>query len=163
MSNNRYTPLMKAIIKHAIIVSSGLNERISLNESIQVTIQEWLVIELLVEHRSEYYSMIELSRMIGIPPSSFSRIISRLQKLGLIEKYRIQDNNKTIVLRPTELALGFYEIRTPSVGGEIWQEFFDALEPFSDSEISTLTSAIQKLNERLPSARYSKEPKLIKV
>ena len=163
MSNNRYMPLMKAIIKHAIIVSGGLNEKVSLSEGIQVTVLEWLVVELVVEQRSEYYSMIELSRKIGIPPSSLSRIVSRLQKIGLIEKYHIQDNNKTIVLRPSKLALGLYEERTPRVGGEIWNEFFDALESFSDSEIGTLTSAFQELNERLPSARFSQEPKLVEA
>ena len=108
MSENkqsRYASLAKAIMKHAIIVNSGLNEIIELEGGHKITLQEWLVAETVVEQRDEYNNMVELSRKIGIPPSSFFRIISHLQKAGLVDKYHIQGNKKSVVLRPTKLAL----------------------------------------------------------
>ncbi len=160
---NRYIPLLKAIIKHVNIVSSGLNERISLDEGIEITNQEWLIVELIVEHRKEYCSMIELARMIGIPQSSFFRMVSHLQKVGLAEKYRVKGNKKNIVLRPTELALQFYKDRTTGLRSEIWDDFFKALDRFSDEDIEAFTEAFDLLNEDLPSAKYSQKIELIKI
>ena len=160
---NRYIPLLKAIVKHSNIVSSGLNEKISLNDEIVITNQEWLIAELIVEQRNEYYSMIELSRMIGIPQSSFFRMVSHLQKVGLAEKYRVKGNKKNIVLRPTELALQFYKDRTTDLRGQIWDDFFKALDRFSDEDIEAFTDAFNKLNEDLPSAKYSQKIELIKI
>ena len=157
LSMDRYIPLVKALMKHAIIVSNGLNEKIALNEHISITLLEWLVVELIVEQRHENHSMVELSKKIGSAPSSFFRIVSHLQKVSLVEKGRLQNNKKNIVLRPTEQALAFYEERTTGLGEEIWGDFYKSLEPLNDGDINTLTDAIVKLNERLPSARYSKE------
>jgi DNA-binding MarR family transcriptional regulator len=160
---NRYNPLLKAIIKHSNIVSSGLNEKVSLNDDIVITNQEWIITELIVEQREEYYSMIELSRMIGIPQSSFFRMVSHLQKVGLAEKYRVKGNKKNIVLRPTELALQFYKDRTTGLRGQIWDNFFKALDRFSDEDIEAFTEAFDQLNEDLPSAKYSQKIELIKI
>ncbi len=160
---NRYIPLLKAIIKHSNIVSSGLNEKVSLNDDIVITNQEWIITELIVEQREEYYSMIELSRMIGIPQSSFFRMVSHLQKVGLAEKYRVKGNNKNIVLRPTELAVQFYKERTDAMRSEIWDDFFKALDRFSDEDIEAFTEAFNLLNDDLPSAKYSQKIELIKI
>ncbi len=160
---SRYLPLFHAIKKHTNIVSSGINDKIPVNDHDSITIQDWWVAELIVEQREEYYSMVELSRMIGIPPSSFFRAVSHLQKAGLVEKYRIQGNKKNIVLRPTEKVLTMYAKRSTEVRDEIWGDFFKELDGFSDEEINTLTLAFNKLNNRLPSARYSQNIELIKV
>ncbi len=161
--NSRYVPLIQAIIKHSLIVSSGLNDIVQLREGIEITMQEWLVVEAVVEQRNEFNSMVEISRRTGIPASSFFRFVSRLQKLGLVEKYHIQGNKKSIVLRPSELALELYNERTNATRNEIWGEFEAALDQFSDSEIAEFTDAFKKLTDKLPSARYSQEFELVKV
>ena len=70
-SIKRCIPLVKALMKHAVIVSNGLNEKVMLGEHIVITLQEWLVVELIVEQSYEYNSMHELARKIGIPPAPF--------------------------------------------------------------------------------------------
>lgn len=121
---NRYYPLFKAIIKHVSIVSVIMNEKIPINDQISVTLQAWLVTELIVEQRDSYFNMVELSRMIGLPPSSFFRIVRQLQKAGLVEKYRVQSNKKSVVLRPTELAMQEYKKRSTDVRDDIWGRVF---------------------------------------
>lgn len=162
-ANNRYKQLVKAIMRHVNIVSSGLNEPMDLSKDIVVTAQEWLVVEEVVEQRDAYNSMVELSRQIGIPQSSFSRMINHLQKVGLVEKYRVKGNKKNIVLRPTELAMQIYEEQTTGLGEAIWSEFYKELDTLTDENIITITNAISHLNERLPSARFSQELELVKI
>ena len=161
--NERYSPLIQAIIKHSLIVNSGLNDVVRLRDGIEITMQEWLVVEAVVEQRNEFNSMVEISRRTGIPASTFFRFVSHLQKLGLIEKYRIQGNKKSIVLRPSELGLELYNERTNSERNAIWGDFMAALNQFSDSEIAVFTDAFKKLTEKLPSARYSQEIELVKA
>ena len=160
---NRYRQLVKAIIKHTNIVSSSMNDPILIGDNAVITLQEWLVVEIVVEQREEYKSMVQLSREAGIPTSTFSRMVDHLHKVGLVEKYRVQGNKKIIVLRPTELALRLYEERTSGIGTEIWGEFYNELEWLSDDGIEAITNAINRLNERLPSRQYSKDFELIKV
>lgn len=127
MSDNTkslYASLAKAIIKHSLIVNSGLNEKISLEGGHEITMLEWLAVETVVDNRNEYNSMVELSRKMGVPPSSFFRIISHLQKEGLVTKYHIQGNKKNIVLRPTEHAMELYSERSKGKRQEIWSGFF---------------------------------------
>ena len=162
-TNNRYALLVKAIIKHSLIVSSGLNEKIPLKGGSEITMMEWLAVETVVENRDEYNSMVELSRRIGIPPSSFFRIVHHLQKTGLVEKYRVQGNKKNIILRPTALALSIYEERTPDLRNSLWGDFYKELDQFSDSDIRKIVNAFSKLNSRLPSSQFAQELELVKT
>ena len=162
-SNNRYTPLIKEIIRHCNIVNNGMNDSVTLRANIVITVQEWIVTELIVEQRDEYNSMVELSRRIGIPPSSFFRIVHHLQKTGLVEKYRVQGNKKNIILRPTALALSIYEERTPDLRNSLWGDFYKELDQFSDSDIRKIVNAFSKLNSRLPSSQFAQELELVKT
>lgn len=160
---NRYIPLIRAIMRHTNIVNCIMNTSITLCEDVVLPVQEWMVAELVVEQREEYNSMVELSRMFGVPPSSFFRIVSHLQKKKLVDKYRVKGNKKNIVLRPTELALELYEKRTPELRNSVWCDFYNELEPLTDSEINRIVSAFDKLNGKLPSSQYSQELELIKA
>ncbi len=161
--NNRYTPLIQAIMRHSNLVSCMMNDSITLRDNVVVPVQEWMVVELIVEQREEYNSMVELSRIFGIPPSTFFRIVSHLQKIGLVDKYRINGNKKNIVLRPTELALSIYEERTPEMRNGVWSDFYQELEPLSDRDISRIVNAFHKLNGKLPSSKFAQEFELIKI
>lgn len=163
MLNSRYYPLIQAIVKHANIASSGMADMISLGDGLCIPAQEWMVVEMVVELREEYRSMVELSRMLGSPPSTFFRMVTHLQKAGLVDKYHIRSNRKSIVLRPTELAIRIYEDHAAEFKSIIWKDFCRELEGVSDNDIVQFTQAIIKLNDQMPSARYTKELDLIKV
>ena len=152
--NNRYSPLIIAIIKHSNLVSCVMNDTITIKDDVILPVQNWMVVELVVEQREEYNSMVELSRMIGIPPSSFFRIVSHLQKMGLVNKYRVQGNKKNIVLRPTELAINIYEEKMPGLRFGVWADFCKELDFFSDSDLERLINAFNKLNDKLPASQF---------
>ena len=161
--NNRYTPLIKSIMRHTNIVNSVMNNSITLRNDVVLPVQEWMVVELIVEQQEEYNSMVELSRMIGLPPSTFFRKVSHLQKIHLVDKYRVQGNKKNIILRPTELARSIYEEQTPILRNGVWDAFYKELEPLSDSDINIITNAFDKLNGTLPASQFTQELELIKI
>ena len=161
--NNRYAPLVDAILKNCNVVNNGMNDSITLRDNVVLSVQEWTVTELIIQQREEYSSMVELSRKIGIPPSSFFRIVSRLRKIGLIDKYRVQGNKKSVILRPTELALSIYDEIEPELRDNLWGSFYKELEQLSDRDIEIITNAFNKLTRALPSAQFNQELELVKI
>ena len=161
--NDRYAPLVEAIMKHCNVVNSGMNDSITLREDVVLSVQEWIVAELIIHQRDEYNSMVELSRMIGIPPSSFFRIVSHLQKMGLIDKYRVHGNKKNIILRPTELALDIYDEMEPEMRNSVWGDFYKELDQLSDRDIMIVTNAFNKLTRDLPSSQFYQKLELIRI
>ncbi len=159
----RYRPLVAALVLHANVVNRGLSMRSDIGDGIMLNPQEWQVLEFVIEHSDSYFSMIEISRELGIPQSSFSRIVKTIQDYKLISKYQVAGNRKNIVLRPTEYGKSLYSKRAgvPSSVGFI--SFFKELDSLSDDSIKTFTKALNNLTLSLPSARDSQEVELIEI
>ena len=159
----RYRPLVAALVLHANIVSKGISMRSDIGDGIMLTPQEWQTLEFIVEHSDSYFSMIEISRQLGIPQSSFSRIVSLLRDIKLIAKFQVAGTRKNIVLRPTEYGAGLYRSRVENSSGSRFMKFFSELDPLSDEDIKIFTKALNHLTMSLPSASDSQDVRLIEV
>ncbi len=159
----RYRPLVAALVLHANIVNKGISERNDIGDGIMLNPQEWQSLEFIIEHNDSFFSMIEISRRLGIPQSTFSRIVKTLQENRLIAKYQVAGNRKNIVLRPTDYGVKLYRNRVERSSGTRFRKFFAELEPLSDEDIKTFTSALNHLTMDLPSARESQDVRLIEI
>ena len=159
----RYRPLVAALVLHANVVNKGLSMRSDIGDGIMLNPQEWQALEFVIEHSNSYFSMIEISRELGIPQSSFSRIVKTLQDNKLISKYQVAGNRKNIILRPTEYGETLYHKRVENSSGSRFIKFFNELDSLSDEDIKVVTRALNNLTLGLPSARDSQEVKLIEV
>ncbi len=159
----RYRPLVAALVLHANVVNRGLSMRSDIGDGIMLNPQEWQVLEFVIEHSDSYFSMIEISRELGIPQSSFSRIVKTIQDYKLISKYQVAGNRKNIVLRPTEYGKNLYNKRVESSSSISFINFFKELDSMSDDCIKTFTRALNNLTLGLPSARDSQEVELIEI
>ena len=159
----RYRPLVAALVLHSNIVNRATNERMDVGDGIMLSTQEWQTLECIVEHQDEFFSMIEIARRIGIPQSSFSRVVKTLHEQKLIAKYQVAGNRKNIILRPTEEGLRIFGHRMADPIRELFKQFFKELEPLSDKDLALITSALNHLTLSLPSAKDSQEVKLIEV
>ena len=159
----RYRPLVAALVLHANVVNRGLSMCSDIGDGIMLNPQEWQVLEFVIEHSDSYFSMIEISRELGIPQSSFSRIVKTIQDYKLISKYQVAGNRKNIVLRPTEYGKSLYSKRVGSSSSIGFNSFFEELDSLSDDCIKTFTRALNHLTLGLPSARDSQEVELIEI
>ena len=159
----RYRPLVAALVLHANVVNRGLSMRSDIGDGIMLNPQEWQVLEFVIEHSDSYFSMIEISRELGIPQSSFSRIVKTIQDYKLISKYQVAGNRKNIVLRPTEYGKSLYSKRVGGSSSIDFISFFKELDSLSDDSIKTFTRALNNLTLGLPSARDSQEVELIEI
>jgi len=165
----RYRQLVAAIVQHTNIAKNN-GAKNHIYKDIYLSPNEWQVLEYIVEHRNDDERMIFVSDRLGIPQSSFSKIVKSLHAADLVERYKSTDNNKNIILKPTELAITAHAYHTDYSYTQIFKPFFDSLEGFSDEELARFTDAMTLLNSRMTQGLPAEEeksadntPKLIKI
>lgn len=159
----RYRNLVAALVQHSNIVMKASSEKAEVSRGIFLNPNEWQILEYLVEHRDHTFSMIDISRFLGIPQSSFSKLVKTLQEYNLAEKYMAENNRKNVIIRPTEKAVEIYKKRNEEATKGLFQAFFEALDPLSDEAIDQFTKALLIENETLSAfSGKSQEIKLVK-
>ena len=83
----RYRPLVAALVKHGNMAVNNLKHRTEIVPGVRLSSTEWQVLESVIEHELQVTNMNRLAEEIGIPQSTFSKTVSYLCGLGLVEKY----------------------------------------------------------------------------
>jgi len=161
----RYRRLVSAIVVQGNENSKQLNLKREISEGLWLTSLEWQILEYTVEHRSDSSNMISISDKLGIPQSSFSKIVKTLCELELIEKYQSITNKKNIILQPTEYAVKVYEENSRRMYDSIFGGFFRELDELDDKTIEKFTLAMETLQNAFIEdiKKNSQEPVLIKL
>ncbi len=107
---------------------------------------EYQVLEYICEFENEARIMNDIALDLGIAPSNVTKAAKALLQRGFIEKYRLENNRKNIILRPTdqgkEAYIGSYSTRIAPV----FAHFFEMLEGFSQDELKTIERAVRSLS-----------------
>jgi len=159
----RYRPLVASLVRHTNVINRAMSNKEEVSDGIFLNPNEWQVLEYIVEHRDNTFNMIDISRQLGIPQSSFSKIVKTLKQYQLADKYIAENNRKNIILRPTDKAIKVYKARTDSVTRKRFEAFFECLKDLPDEAITIFTNALDTLNRTLENEESSsKSLKLIK-
>ncbi|MCR4674636.1 MAG: MarR family transcriptional regulator [Lachnospiraceae bacterium] len=147
MGRNR--ALVKQLTRHSNIVNRALNNASTFSNEVEMNCVELQILESLIEHEDENKIMSEIANDIGIPRSAMTLSSKHLLKQGLIERFKIEGNNKNIIIRPTSYGRKIYQQYMETTGPELFSAFFEELDNFSEAELSKITKALQTLNESL--------------
>lgn len=159
----RYRPLLAALVRHSNITQRSSGTRTMLTDEISLNAQEWQVFEYIIEHMEDDAYMNLISDRLGIPQSTFSKIVKALCLHGLVDKYLTSNNRKNIILRPSEKGLSVYQQHSQKVLSAKFEPFFEMLDSFSDEQIARFTDALDLLNSQLLKGNDStSQPVLIK-
>lgn len=145
----RYRPLVAALVRHSNITQRIAGTRSPLAGGMQLSSQEWQVFEYILEHQNDDAHMNRISERLGIPQSSFSKIVKTLCGYGLVDKYQLAGNRKNIILRPSAKGCSVYSAHSSQVMAETFACFFDALDSLDDEDIAQFAKALDRLNQRL--------------
>ncbi len=159
----RYRQLVSALVLHSNVVSKGLSEKTDIGDGVLLSPQEWETLEYIIEHQGRYFCMADISSSLGIPQSSFSRIVQYLKSQKLIERFQLVGNRKTVILRPSAYALELYARQNNTRDQILFNQFFKDLEPLSDEDLALFTNALNRFTRSLPSANYSQKVELVKI
>ena len=145
----RYRKLIGQLIRYANIYVRGYNIDLGGDEGVTLSAQSWQVLESIIEHEDATLKMTELSRLLGMPQSTFSKYVKKLVDQRLIERYRKADNRKEIILRPSEYGKKFYIQKSKGLLELGYKEMFSLLENVPDEALHSMESAIENLANHL--------------
>jgi len=157
----RYRGIVEALVQHGNCCIRAANYKMSTSEGITLTAQEWQVLEYIIEHEDNDQNMTKLSEGLCIPQSSFSKMTGKLVKYGLLEKYQIVGNKKSVILKASELGKTFYEKNVEVIKQFVFDAFFRELEGFTDEQLAQFVKAIHVVDERMPGSKGKQQ--LVKI
>ena len=158
----RYRPLIAALVRHTNIVNTGNVEKDDFGDGVLLTPIAWQALEYSIEHHDNTCSMTDIARTLGIPQSSFSKLVKDLVAYGFVDKFTATNNLKKVILRPTDKGLDFFHKYNSSRNQGLFDGFIKVLKPFSDGDIERFTEAINTLTDALPPTKRQEDVKLVK-
>ncbi len=78
-------------------------------EGFDLSASEMQVIEYLLENEENHQNMQEISKRLGISASSFTNLVFKLTKLGILEKYHLENNRKAVIVLVSPLGRKIYD------------------------------------------------------
>jgi len=115
------------------------------NSSISMGAQQWQTLECIIEYEDENRNMIYMANQIGIPKSTFSKIVKQLVNFGLVDRYRQLGNNKNIILKPSDKGREFYITHSTILFEKGWKMPFTILDKLSDENMAVLEELMSKM------------------
>ncbi len=143
----RYRELVRALVYYSNSSNRELYTKKSLApiDGISLSKHEYQILEYICEFEHENKIMVDISRDLGILQSVVTKATKSLSDYGLIDRYRINGNRKSIVLKPTQAGKKLYtDIYTQEIEAR-FTAFFNTLENFDDSQLQAFEQAIYAL------------------
>ena len=112
-----------------------------------MTQHEYQILEYICEFENENRIMADIARDLGIAPSNVTKATKNLLQWGFIQKFRLGNNKKNIILKPTEAGKECYTRSYTDRVSNVFTRFFDSLEGMSEEELSRFEDAVKLLSE----------------
>lgn len=145
----RYRNLVAALVRNTNNVNRTSKRGVSLENGVFLSTYEWQVFEYLIENKNSDDRMILISDRLGIPQSSFSRIVSNLCQNNLVVKLQLAGNNKNYVLKPTALGEELYTQHVYQNTLKTFAPFFKELDVIDDETLAVFTKAMSVLADNI--------------
>ena len=143
---------VEAVIRYGNSYAQGLNLQGLMTEAANISAAELQVMEYILENEERRDNMSQVAARLDISQSNFSKIVSQLCRLGLLEKYRTCRNRKNVIVQPTELAREVYR-RYAEDAQRTWTPFFDQLDGMGPEAEAAFVRTLNTLSDAFNSAR----------
>ncbi len=104
-----YRDVLEQLIKYCNVYASIYNKEILRAEDVSFSFAQIQVVEYLLENEELNQNMMTIAARLGITSSTFSKLVARLVKKGMLKKFHMQGNRKDIVVRVTPMGQRVYD------------------------------------------------------
>lgn len=137
---------VEAVIRYGNSYAQGLNLQGLVTEAASISAAELQVMEYILENEERRDNMSQVAARLEISQSSFSKIVSQLCRMGLLEKYRTCRNRKNVIVQPTDLAREIYrQYAEEALRG--WTPFFEQLDSMGPEAEAAFIRALSTLSD----------------
>ena len=99
--------------------------------------------------------MAQIAYDLGLSTSTFSKLVSGLVRLGLVEKYQKVGNRKDVIIRASTEGKAFYEENAVKIMYPLFEKSFEMLSSLSDEQLDSVVGSMKAL-------RYIQENPVVK-
>lgn len=138
----RYKKLIDHLMAGFNVYSRTCADELELAPGCKVSYVQMQVLEYLMENEDKMEKMAIVASNLGMLPSAFSKLISRLMEKGYIEKHHANDNRKDIILKVSRKGHEIYDRFANTVLLPAFKPMFDALSSLSDSEVDFFANSL---------------------
>ena len=139
----RYRNISAALVQFSNCMIKTAATEWDIGEGVYLTGPEWQVLELIIENDDGALIMSDYAKMLGLPKSTVSKIAKKLLNYDLIARFRVEGNNKTIILKPTQRGKDIYFNYVTSLVGPLWNTLFEGLSSLDDNSMETVAEALR--------------------
>lgn len=140
----RYRELVRALVYYSNASNRGTHGKVKSDLAYGLNQNEYQILEYICEFENENRIMTDISRDTGILQSIVTKATKRLVELGLVERYRIVGNRKSVILKPTEQGKQTYVQYAEQVCA-VFAPFFQSMEGFSDEQLKRFEQSVRAL------------------
>lgn len=141
MGDNRY--FVEKLIKYANMYASVYKKEELYGTSVPISFEQVQVLEYLLENEELNQNMVMIAERLGITTSTFTRLVGRLEKKGLLKKYYIEGNRKDIIIRITDFGRSEYASYAAYLYDLSWKKMFDRIEDVPKKHIHSLADGLE--------------------
>ena len=103
-----YRDIVEQLIRYCNNYALCINKEQKMGSDIEMSLSQIQVIEYLLENEELHQNMSEVASRLGITISHFSKIVNKLEKKGLLEKYRKINNKKDVIIQVNDKGRDVY-------------------------------------------------------
>ena len=156
---------VEAVIRSGNSYARGVNMQGILTGAANLSPAELQVMEYILENEERRENMSQVAARLDISQSSFSKQVSQLVRMGLLEKFHTQNNRKNVIVQPTERARRLY--REYAVEAALaWQPFFEELDrmgPEAEAAFIRATECFSRFCDQAREQFCQREPEEIEL
>ena len=141
----RYRELVRALVYYSNSSNRSVLASKKKEEAGHLSMHDYQVLEYICEFEDDNRIMTDISRDTGIAQSIITKCTKNLLALGLIERYRLGNNRKSIVLQPTQAGREKYLQIAQQEVEPAFKAFFKALEEFTPEQLEAIGKAFYLL------------------
>lgn len=123
-----YRDVIEKLIQYCNHYAASYKKERNYGTDIPVSFEQIQVVEYLLENEELHQNMSEIAARLGISNSQFSKLTDKLVRKGLLERFRLSDNRKEVIVQVTDFGRKIYGQYAETIYKYHFKDMFEKAE-----------------------------------
>ena len=137
-----YRDLLEKLIHYCNVYASVCKQERTHGANVPFSFEQIQIVEYLLENEEQDENMSSIALRLGITFSTFSKMVTKLEEKGLLEKGYLEGNRKNIVMRVSDLGREVYAAYVEEIVHKHFGRMFETLDTIPPEYISRFAQAL---------------------
>ena len=137
-----YRDIVEKLIHYCNVYAAVYKKEGITKSGVTFSFSQIQVLEYLLENEESNDNMSIVAARLGIALSTFSKLVSALEKKGLLEKFYLEGNKKNIVVRVSDLGREVYAGYAEQIYKTHFAHMFEALDKLPKEYLPIFADAL---------------------